>query len=167
VPPLESIDVHRLSAAMGWLELGNVAEAEAELRLIGPAGADHPDVLATGFAIHAHRSDWRAALPFAARLVQQAPGRVGGWLHRAYAVRRMSGGGLAAAWELLLPAAEKFPDEPTVSYNLACYAAQLGRLEDAWAWFERAVRAGGREPIRKMALTDADLEPLHGRIRKL
>ncbi|MHB8521364.1 MAG: hypothetical protein ACYDH9_11495 [Limisphaerales bacterium] len=34
---------------------------------------------------------------------------------------------------------DKLPREHLVRYDLACYAAQLGRLADAQAWLERAI----------------------------
>ncbi len=52
-----------------------------------------------------------------------------GWLHRAYALRRVANGGLPQAWDALLPAAEKFPGEPVIAYNLSCYACQMQQLD--------------------------------------
>jgi hypothetical protein len=66
------------------------------------------------------------------------------------------------------PAAERFANEPVVSYNLACYAAQLGRLDDAWEWVQKAIKAAGNtEQIKTMALADSDLKPLWERIQAL
>jgi hypothetical protein len=50
------------------------------------------------------------------------------WIHQAYALRRMTGGGIKAAWDARLPAADRFPSQPMIAFNLACYACQLGRL---------------------------------------
>jgi hypothetical protein len=167
VPPLEPAQQHQVSAVAGWIELGNVAEAEAEFQAIPSELRAHPDVLEVEFALQAHRLDWTAALLAAERLVKVAPGRASGWLHRSYAARRVPTGGLAAAWEALLPAAEKFPKEPVIAYNLSCYAAQLGRLDDAWHWLKRASAIGGKGAIAGMALADDDLEPLRDRLKEL
>ncbi len=43
--PLEPPDTHYLSAALGWLELGNAAESICELGQIRPENVNHPDVL--------------------------------------------------------------------------------------------------------------------------
>lgn len=161
---LEPPDTHHLSAAMGWIELGSATEAESELLRLSPDASAHPAALEVWFALHAERHDWVAGLRVAGQLVELMPHNVGGWLHRAYALRRVPGGGLSAALEALLPASEKFPEEPTVAYNLACYTCQLGRTEEAWKWFERAVQTGGQKQIVPMALTDEDLKPLHLRI---
>ena len=89
-----------------------------------------------------------------------APDDPAGWLHRAYALRRVSDGGLTRAWDALLPAAKKFPAEPVVAYNLSCYACQLQQLDIARHWLQRALAAGQKAAIKKMALADADLQPL-------
>jgi tetratricopeptide (TPR) repeat protein len=158
--PLESPDTHYLSGATGWLELGNVDEATAELGLISPQQQKHPMVLELRWLLLAKRENWAAALEVARALIESAPDLLEGWIHHAYAMRRAPGFGLAHAWSALLPVADKFPKEPIVCFNLACYAAQLGNLDDAWAWLEKAMKTGGATAIRKMALADADLEPL-------
>jgi tetratricopeptide (TPR) repeat protein len=160
MPKLEPPDNHHLSAATGWIELGNFGEAAAELARIRPAFARHPDVLEVWWAVHAHREDWVRGLEAACALVEAAPERAGGWLHQAYALRRVSADGLQAAWDALLPAAQRFPREPTIPYNLACYACQMNRLDAAREWFRRALRIGGKEPVKQMALADDDLKPL-------
>jgi Flp pilus assembly protein TadD len=164
--PLEPPDTHTLSAAVGWLELGNPAEAKAELARISAAAQGHPDVLEVGWLIRAEEQDWNAALAVARRIVEVDPDRPSGWLHRAYALRRADGGGLPAAWEALRPAHDKFPREPVIAFNLACYACQMGQLAEARAWLQRAVKAGGKNRILAMALRDADLAPLQAEIRR-
>ena len=56
---------HFLSAAVGWIELGNLDEAKAELRRISPARSEHPGVLEAGWLIHARETDWGKALTVA------------------------------------------------------------------------------------------------------
>jgi len=165
--PLESPDSHHANAAMGWLELGNRAEAQAELDQVSAANLRHPDVLEVRWALLAQEQQWEAALDVATKLLLRAPERPTGWLHRAYSLRRTPEGGLAKAWDALLPAAEKFPGEPTVFYNLSCYACQMQQLDTARQWFKRALKAGSREHIKRMALADADLEPLWEEIREM
>ena len=117
--------------------------------------------------IRAEQQDWTAALSAATQLVQTAPDRPAGWLHRAYAMRRVPEGGIEQAWNLLLPAAEKFPSEGVIPYNLACYACQLGQLDESRRWFKIARRAGKAETMKTMALKDEDLRPLWEEIRTL
>jgi hypothetical protein len=49
-----------------------------------------------------------------------------GWIYQAEALRRMPGQGVQGVWAALLPAADKFPNEPTILYNLAC-SCQIGK----------------------------------------
>ena len=56
--------------------------------------------------------------------------------------------------------AEKFPEDPIMRYNLACYECQLGRLEHARNWLQKAFKLGDPKKIKLMALEDPDLQPL-------
>jgi predicted Zn-dependent protease len=165
--PLEPPDSHHLDAAIGWLGLGRADDARTELGLISAAWQQHPAVLDVRWTICAHEKRWSDALEVARAELTAAPGSCSGWLHRAYALRRAPGGGLPQAWEALLPAAEKFPKEPVVAYNLACYACQMQQLDLARHWLKRAIKAGGKEAIKKMALADDDLKSLWDEIRNL
>src|SRR5690349_13537367 len=117
---LEPAQFHSLSAAVGWIELGNVAEARAELAQISPAQQDHPDVLEVRWFLCAEEKRWDEGLEIARLLLKTAPERSSGWLHQAYALRRITNGSVKKAWDALLPAFDKFPKESTISYNLAC-----------------------------------------------
>jgi hypothetical protein len=66
-----------------------------------------------------------------------------------------------------LPAAEKFPAEPVIAYNLSCYACQMQQLDIARTWLQRAMAAGKKDAIKKMALDDDDLQPLWEEIKDL
>ena len=164
---LEPPDTHYFFAAIGWLELGNLTEAQAELAQVSPAQQEHPDVLEVRWTIAAEEKHWEEGLQIAQALVRRAPKRSSGWLHQAYALRRVPNGGLQKAWDALLPAFGKFPKEPTIPFNLSCYACQLRQLEVARDWLKRAVAVGGKEKIKQMALKDSDLEPLWDEIRQL
>lgn len=164
---IEPPDAHYLAAAVGWLELGNAAEAAAELNQVRPIWQSHPDVLELRWLICAEQRHWEDALRAASALVERAPERATGWLHRAYALRRVPQGGLELAWDALLPAFDKFPSEPIISYNLSCYACQMHRLDEARTWFKRALAIGGKRRVKKMALGDTDLKPLWEEIRRL
>lgn len=186
---LEPPDSHVFSAACGWLELGNLREAEQELKNLSEASRRHPDVLEFLWAIHSRKDEWDDAARVAEELKRKAPDRASGWLHHSYALRRATGGGLAASCDALRPALELFPDEPVVPYNLACYACQLDRLDEAREWFAKALRAEEKQTaktvgllmesgkpesratsvsgIKKMALRDEDLKPLWPEIERL
>ena len=164
---LEPPDTHYFFAAIGWLELGNLTEAQAELAQVSPAQQEHPDVLEVRWLFSAQQKHWEEGLQIAQALLRRAPKRSSGWLHQAYALRRVPDGGVQKAWEALLPASDKFPKEPTIPFNLSCYACQLQQLDTARDWLKRAVAIGGKEMIKQMALQDSDLEPLWDEIRQL
>lgn len=155
-----------LNAAIGWLGLGLPDEARAELERLSPASRSHPDVLEVRWAICANQSCWDEAVGVAEKIIALAPERPSGWLHRAYALRRAPGGGLRHAWDALRPAADRFPEEPIIAYNLACYACQMGQLDEARVWLRRALKTGDRERLKTMALQDKDLEPLRAEIQR-
>lgn len=164
---LEPPDAHHLSAAIGWLELGNPSEAGEEVARISPPSLDHPDVLAVRWEICAATRSWETALAVAEMLMNKFPERAAGWIHRAYALRRAKDGGLEKAWAALRPAFDKFPKEPLIPFNLACYAAQLRRLDEAMDWLHKAMEAEGDVArVKQRALADSDLQPLWERIRE-
>ena len=162
---LEYPDNFGLEAAKGWLMLGDAAAAKGELDRLSPGSRLAPETLEVEWEIHSARGAWAEAYAAAAQLVQSAPERDGGWIHRAFAARRMPGGGLETARTALLPAAGMFPKQFLIPYNLSCYAAQLGRVEEAWEWLERAMVAGNREAVRRLALHDEDLQALWSRLK--
>jgi len=160
-------DLHRLRAAQGWLELGLPGDAETELAALGESARYHPAALELGWAVAAAQVDWSRAHGLAEDLVRRQPGHVSGWIHRAYAARRMPGGGLDTALAALLPASTAFPKEPMVAYNLACYLVRLGRIEEGWRWYSEAEHRGDAEEIRRLALADDDLREIWPRIAAL
>jgi Flp pilus assembly protein TadD len=164
---LDYKSAHQLNAVLGWLELGNVTEARAELDRIGAEVQERPDLLEVRWILDARQEDWRAALKTAERLQRVAPENSAGWLHLAYAMRRVPEGSVQKSAEVLRPVAEKFPEEPTIPYNLACYECVQGNHEEAIRWLKEAIRRGSVKKIRKMALQDEDLKPLWAEVKKL
>jgi len=154
-------------AAVGWMMLGNAREAIAELDHLDPASRQAPGVLELEWTLHAKTSNWDRALATARTLLQIAPENPSGWIHQAYSLRRVAGGGLSNAWNVLLPAAKMFPRESIIPYNLACYAAQLNHPDEAWDWLKKAAAMGDKNHIRAMAETDPDLTPLKERLKEL
>ncbi len=92
------------------------------------------------------------------------PNAVESWIHRSYAARRHTGGSIAKAFGLLEPALERFPKEPILYYNLACYLAQMGREDEAWQRFQQTLEVGDPIEFRMMALADEDLKPIWPRV---
>ena len=158
--PLEPPDSIHLSAAEGWLGLGDLVSASDELEEITPELRAHPAVLAVRYDIYAKAKKWNMAAEIAAGLVKMLPKEVASWICFAYATRRKPGGGIPQAKEILIEAKSKFPKEYLISYNLACYECQLGNLKTAKRRLKKAIDLAGKKEIRQQALEDPDLEPL-------
>jgi Flp pilus assembly protein TadD len=135
-----------------------------ELDKVGSEYQTTEVVLDARWHLLAAQSEWAAAYAIAQTLVQLYPDRVSGWIHRAYAARRRPEGGLECAMDALLPAAEMFPNERLVFYNLACYLTQLDRVGEAWSWLTRACEGESGKAYRSMALKDPDLQALWSRL---
>ena len=164
--PLPPPDSHHLSAAMGWLGLGNWKEAVEEFQLIRPELRGHADCLEAAREIFAQAGHWGLAAETARALLKLKPKEPESWIALAYATRRKHGGGLDAARKILARAQNRFPTEPIIAYNLACYECQLGNQRAALEWLRKALAAGPATKIRSMALDDRDLEPLWPKIRE-
>lgn len=157
--PLEPPASHHVKAAFGWIELGNVNEALAELDCITPN-------LQSLMAVKASRLDcliagkrWDDAVKLAAELCADYPDESGFWLHNAYATRRCEGGSIEAAYEMLAPCVERFPEQWLIAFNVACYLCRMDRLPEAEAMLDIARLTGG-ERVDELAKDDEDLMPL-------
>ena len=157
--PIEAPDFHHLRAAQGWLELGNPLEAEWELDQISPQHRTHPDVLEVRWHLSAHRKEWAICLGLAQDLLKLDPKRCEAWIHRSFALHELKR--TQEAFDQLSGGVAQFPDVWTIPYNLACYCAQLGRLEECRAWLNKAM-AIDEETVKQAAANDPDLKPLWG-----
>jgi tetratricopeptide (TPR) repeat protein len=159
---LETEDRFHLNAASGWLGLGDIDSAEDEQKQISPSMRAHPEVLLSRSEICFAAKKWEALLPLAEILLQQLPELDMIWLNRSYALHELKR--TQAAFDQLLPAAQKFPRQWLIRYNLACYCAQLGRLQEAMQWLTAAITLASKKEIKAMALNDPDFEPLRKEI---
>jgi Tfp pilus assembly protein PilF len=145
-----------LSHARGYLELGMVAEAAAELARVPPPERDRLEVLALHVAVLQEQRDWPALREAAGELTRRMPTETAAWVTWAYATRRAES--LAAAENILREAERLHPDDATIQFNLGCYACQRGALEDARRHVARAIEIDGT--FAAAAATDPDLAPL-------
>ena len=146
----------RLSYAQGYLELGMLAEATAELDRIPAPESAQIEVLGLRLAILQEQQAWPALRDLASQVVSRAPQEAAAWITWAYATRRADS--LAAAEQILLSAEVQHPAEATIQFNLGCYACQRGDLAAAR---ERVNRAIELEPkFADAAAIDPDLAPL-------
>jgi predicted Zn-dependent protease len=158
-------DSRHLNAAEGWLELGNWQEANEELERITPEMRAHPTVLRVRWGIYAEAEKWEMAAEVARGISVLLPGNSWGWLQWAYSLHVLKR--TDEARSVLISVVDKFPDQDMMSYNLACYCCQLGRLKEAMHWIGKAIDLAGKKDIRLTALDDPDLEPLWSQISEI
>lgn len=159
---LDRIDQYHLDAAEGWLELGNYLEANEELEQIRPELRGHPFVLQARQDIYAKAGKWEVAAEVARSLAIILPGNSWVWIQWAFALHELER--TREAKGVLLPVADRFPDQAMIRYNLACYSCQLGEMEESMQWLGKAMDLAGKKEIRRIALNDADMKPLWSEI---
>ena len=145
-----------IQAAVGYHELGLPLEALDELAQLGAEAAARSEVLTVRVVVLQTLGMWDQMETAARTLCERQPDE-GQWpISLAYAIRRAHS--LPEALIVLEAAAERFPEEAIIHFNLACYHAQLGDLETARRRLREAVRL---DPVcQKMAQNDPDLLPL-------
>jgi len=148
---------HRhLSHAQGYLALGMVEEAAAELDRIPAPDNDTLEILAVRLAVLQEQKDWPVLRQIAAAFVRRSPSDAGAWVTWAYATRRAES--IEAAEKILLEAELLHAREPTIQFNLGCYACQRGDLGAARIRVDRAIALDRK--FAAAAISDPDLAPL-------
>ena len=145
-----------LHAAMGFLELGMIAEADGELDSLPPEDRDRSSVLTLRVEIYRTAKKWSLMEVVARELWKRHPDEPDYWTNLAWAVRRSDS--VVAARDILLEAVERFPGDAMTHFNLGCYACQLGDIEQAKTRVGKAIELDAK--FKLLALDDADLEPL-------
>lgn len=146
----------QLSYAVGYMQLGMYADAEAELFGVDAVHRFSPEVLAVSVELYHQCKDWHKLSEAAESLIDANSANPGAWVSAAYALRRLKG--IYAAKMKLLEALTLHPSEPTIQFNLGCYSAQLGEFDEAECYVRSAI---GLDPaFKKIAQEDEDLEPL-------
>lgn len=151
-----------LTAASGFLELGLPLDANEELEQIEPEMRSLSEVFVVRLGIYRALEKWELVETLARRLCELRPDEPQWFIALAYALRHLAG--FQEALAVLAHAANRFPDEPMLLYNLACYACQLGHLHSAKARLGEAIKLA--PSCRDMARKDEDLKPLWNELRE-
>lgn len=154
--------LRHLLAASGYLELGLPLEADEELAQIEPEMHAQPEVLGMRACIYQELKQWAPMRDVSLLLCAQHPDEPQWPIMLAYATRRCLT--IEDALPILEKAAGRFPEEGTILFNLACYHAQLGSLDDARARLNEAIAQDAK--WRAVALADPDLSALHEELRR-
>jgi len=149
-----------LDAAAGYCELGMFHEAASELATIGVSHRAAPESLALSIEIYCGLEEWELMRASAKRLGEVQPDNVQWIIAYAFACRRISS--VATAKKILLQAIPQFPREPAIFFFLACYDCQLGRMESAKDYLDRAVQID--PTCISVALKNEDLQLLMGHL---
>jgi len=151
-----------VEAAEGWLGLGSLEEAAAELELISPSLRTHPDVLNVRFKIFSATEKWDSCLDVATALTRLEPDRCDYWMNLAFSLRKL--GRVADARAVLLSVVGKFAMHWVVCYELAHCCSLLNRIEEGRAWFGKAIDLVGDRAeaakVRLKAVQDEEMAPL-------
>ena len=126
-----------LDAADGWLGLGDLDEARAELDQISSTGQSHPDALHLRWNVSATAGAWVDCLDIALSLTRLAPDRHMGSLHVALSLCNLDR--FEDAIPVLEKAIERFGERPEFALTLASCYAKRGDMARATQNMERAV----------------------------
>ena len=114
-----------LQAAQGYLELGMVDDALAELDSLPIAARERVEVLHLRCSAHIQARRWPEALQIGQLVCQLDPQGPPGFLQAAFCLHEL--GRTREAREVLLGGPSSLLNEATYHYNLGCYDAALGQ----------------------------------------
>ena len=101
----------------------------AELNAIEPHMQDRPEVLHLRLHHLMQKKSWEQAYRISRKLCRVAPNCGTGFLHGGFCLHQL--GKTKAARKLLLTGPSILLEEPIYYYNMGCYEALLGNLEEA------------------------------------
>jgi len=151
-----------LLAAQGYIELEMPDEALRELDALSSEDKDREDSLQMRLFVFMRTKRWDEALAICARLRRLFPECATGYIHGAFCLHEMKR--TLEAKQLLLTGPTSLLREPTYHYNLGCYDAVLGNLEEAIRHLEASFEMD--KTFREIAKHDPDLKPVHGLLDK-
>ena len=149
-----------LQAAQGYFELGMLEDALAELDTLPADLQEGAAVLQMRLFIHMREKRWGQALEISRTFCRVQPEETLGFIHAAFCLHELRR--TAEAKALLLAGPAALLGEATYHYNLGCYDAALGNIEEAQGHLRTSFRLDGK--FREYARTDPDLRPVWGLI---
>ena len=130
-----------------------LAEALAALDEISVEDRDRTEVLRMRIQIYLQAKDWETGLRLSRQLTDLLPDEGYGFIHSAFCLHELSR--TAEAKQVLLNGPSSLLEEPIYYYNLGCYEAVLGNLDQAKAYLRASFRLN--KSFREIARTDPDL----------
>lgn len=149
-----------LLAAQGYLELGMVEEALAELAKVETPFLSDPDIVELRLHILMQGRRWSDALAAAEELLRLHQDALPGYIHGAFALHEL--GRTAEARDLLLKGPSILRQDPTFHYNIGCYEAVLGNRDAALESLKKSFSMDAT--FRDFAQRDPDLAQIAGEL---
>ena len=143
-----------LLAAQGYIELDMPAMALRELDGLPEEAQSRQEVLQVRLFIFMRGRRWPEAMAVCDRLRAADPQQTTGFIHGAFCLHEL--GQTREAKDLLLSGPAALLREATYYYNMGCYDAVLGNLEDAQHALEISFKMDDK--FREIAKYDPDLK---------
>jgi predicted Zn-dependent protease len=143
-----------LLAAQGYIELDMPEAALSELDELPTEDQNRREVLQVRLFIYMRARQWREAMKVCDHLREADPEQTTGYIHGAFCLHEL--GQTRAAKDLLLSGPASLLREATYYYNLGCYDAVLGNLQDAQHALEISFKMDDK--FREIAKYDPDLK---------
>ncbi len=137
-----------------------LSESLAELDALPARLQRRPEVLQLRLHHFMRRKRWGPALRISQLLCRVAPDCGAGFPHAGFCLHQL--GKTADARKLLVTGPVALLKEPIYYYNLGCYDALLGNIQEAEANLQISFRMD--RTLREIAKQDPDLRALHSMI---
>jgi len=124
-----SMSEHRLNIVQGYYELGMLEDARNELEEIEREFALTAPVVQMRVLLLLRDEQWEDAFELTSQLREMSPDMVGGYIHGAFCLHEMKR--TEEALRMLLSAPDVIKKEAIFYYNLGCYQAAVGDVDDA------------------------------------
>jgi len=140
----------------GYTELGMLDDALEQIDQLDSEHQDRLEILRMRLDILLRKKIWQDALPLSLRFCAISPSQPYGYVHAAFCLHEL--GRTSEAKETLLQGPAALLEEPVYYYNLGCYEAVLGNVEQAKAYLRASFRLD--KSFREMAKKDPDLKQI-------
>jgi len=145
-----------LQAAHGYHDLDMMEEAWHSLRSLTPAEREAAPALEIEVILWLKERNWTKGMEISQRLCESDPTACSGYIHQAYCLHEL--GQTAEARQTLLRGPKALREEAIYHYNMGCYQAQLGDLDDARRLLRRSFELDPK--LSQTAKRDPDLAGL-------
>ncbi|HEX8371470.1 MAG TPA: hypothetical protein VF585_01715 [Chthoniobacterales bacterium] len=145
-----------LQAAEGYGELGMFDEALAELDSLPPKQQTELRVAQARMFLLLQFKQFRSALEVSRQICEDHPNLPVGFIHTAFCLHEL--GQTLEAREILIAGPQSLLEEATYYYNLACYNAVLGEMQQARAYLKTSFKMNKK--FRELAEHDPDLSAI-------